>query len=88
MKTLIQSNRVQVTTSVSDYRKLNSHLIQSLKAGFVGFATIMMIIFFINLLSFVIGTNEKFGLDFIDLLLAGVGFILQMTGTLLKSFIR
>lgn len=88
MKTLAQSNPVQVSTSILGSRKLTNHLIKPLKAGFLGFATIMMIIFFINIFSYVIGSNEKFGLDILDLLLAGVGFFLQLTGTLLKSFVK
>ena len=88
MKTLTQSNTVQITNSVSGYRKLNSHLLKPLKAGFLGFATILMILFFINLLSYVAGSAEKFGMDYLDLLLASVGFALQTTGTFLKSFSR
>ena len=88
MKTLVQSNPAQVSTSILGSRKLTNYLIQPLKAGFLGFSTVLLVIFFINLLSFVIGTNEKFGLDVLDLLLAGVGFFLQMTGTLLRSFSR
>ena len=88
MKTLAETNSVQITTSIPNFSKLNSILIKPLKAGFLGFATIMMLLFFINLLSFVVGSSEKFGLDLIDLLLAGVGFALQTAGTLLKSFAR
>ena len=88
MKTLVHSNPAQVSTTIVGSRKLTNHLIKPLKAGFLGFATILMIIFFINLISFVIGTNQKFGMDLLDLLLAGLGFVLQMTSTVLKSFIR
>lgn len=88
MKTITETNSVQIATSIPNFSKLNTILIKPLKAGFLGFATIMMLLFFINLLSFVVGSNEKFGLDIIDLLLAGVGFVLQTTGTMLKSFAR
>ena len=88
MKTLAHSNPTQISTSILGSSKLTNHLIKPLKAGFLGFATILMILFFINLFSYVIGTNEKFGMDVLDLLLAGVGFFLQLTGTLLKSFVR
>ena len=77
MKTITQSSQIQITASIPEIRKINEHLFKPLKAGF-----------FINLLSYVIGTNEKFGMDVLDLLLAGVGFFLQLTGTLLKSFVR
>lgn len=88
MKTTTQSSPVQNTTSIPDYRKLNNHLIKPLKAGFWGFTTILVIIFFMNLISFIIGSNEKFEMDFLDIQLAGVGFALQMTGTSLKNFIK
>ena len=88
MKTIAQSNPVQIATSIPEHRKLNDYFIKPLKAGFLGFTTILMIIFFINLLSFVVGSNEKFGLDIMDLLLAGVGFVLQMLSSLFKCFIR
>jgi len=88
MNTIIKSNPVHNSISIHDYKKLNNHLVKPLKSGFLGFTTILMIIIIINLLSFVIGSNEKFGIDFLDFQLAGVGFLLQMTGTSLKSFIR
>jgi hypothetical protein len=88
MKTKTQSNSVKNTTAIPNYRKLNNHLVKPLKSGFFGFTIILMIIIIINLLSFLIGSKEKFGLDFIDFQLAGVGFVLQVTGTSLKNFIR
>jgi hypothetical protein len=88
MKTIVKSNPVHNSISIHDYKKLNNHLVKPLKSGFLGFTTVLMIIIIINVLSFVIGSNEKFGIDFLDFQLAGVGFVLQMTGTSLKSFIR
>ncbi|HEY4754814.1 MAG TPA: hypothetical protein VIH28_02045 [Ignavibacteriaceae bacterium] len=88
MKTKIKSSSVHITTAVPGCEKLNNHLFKPLKAGFLAFTTILLIIFLFNLLSFVIGSNEKFGMDSLDFLLAGIGFVLQMTGSLLKSFIR
>ena len=88
MKTIIKSNPVYNSTIIPDFKKLNNHLVKPLKSGFLGFTAILMIIIILNLLSFVIGSNEKFGIDFLDFQLAGAGFVLQMTGTSLKSFIR
>ncbi len=88
MKTLTHTGPVQITSTVPAYKKINNYLVKPIKAGFLGFASILMIIFFINLLSYVLGSTEKFGMDYLDLLLAGVGFFLQMTGALLKSFVR
>jgi len=77
MKTIIQSIPVLITGTV-----------KPLKAGLLGFITILTIIFLFNLISFITGTKEKIGVDSVDFLLAGTGFVLQMTGTLVKSFIR
>ncbi len=79
MKTLTHTSPVQITSSVPGYKKINNYLVKPIKAGFLGFASILMIIFFINLLSYVVGSTENFGMDYLDLLLAGVGFFLQMT---------
>ena len=88
MKTFVQMIPVSITTSVSGFKKLNDLFVKPLKAGFLGFAIILLIIFLINLLSYITGSNEKFGMDFSDLLLAGLGFLLQMTGAILKNFIK
>jgi hypothetical protein len=78
-------NPVHITTSVVDLKKLNNQLFKPLKAGSLGFITILMIIILINLLSFIIGPDVKFRMDTIDFLLAGVGFVLKMMGSLFKS---
>ena len=85
MKTITQSNPVQLSTSVSGYGKLNNHLIQPMIAGFLGFSVILVLIFFIDLLSYNIGLNEKSKFDFLDLYLAGIGFVLRFTEVLLRS---
>jgi len=38
MKTLTQSNPIQITASVPRFVKLNTYLVRPLKAGFAGFA--------------------------------------------------
>jgi len=88
MKTIAQTRPVPMTTSLHNNAKINDYLLKPLKAGTIGFVTILMLLFFVNLLSVVIGINEKFGMDFLDMLLAGVGFLLQMSGTLLKCFMK
>ena len=88
LKTKIKSSPVHILTSVLCRRKLNNHLIKPFKSGFLAFTTILMIIFLFNLLYFVKGSNEKFGMDSLDFLIAGIGFVLQMTYSVLKSFMR
>jgi len=87
MKIIRHSTPVQITVSVPGFRIINDHVMKSLKAGFSGSATILLIIFFIKLLSYII-SNEEFRMDFLDLFLAGLGFFLQMTGTLLKCLTK
>ena len=88
MKKIINSISVYISNSVLNFSSLSNKIVNSLKAGFLGFAAVLIILFFINLASFITGTNEKFGMDSLDFLLAGIGFVLQMTYSLLKSFIR
>jgi hypothetical protein len=88
MRTKTQSSSDYFANSIQGFRKLSNPIVKPLKAGFLGFLTILTILFFINLISFITGTNEKFGMDSFDFLLAGTGFVLQMTGTVVQSFIR
>lgn len=88
METIIQTHPEQLSRSVSDYRRLNDYLIKPIKAGFMGFLAILMIIVFINLLLYIIGTDEKSILDFLDLSFAGVGFVLKFAENLLRSMSR
>lgn len=87
MKTITQSHPVQITKSVTAFNKINNHLIRPLKAGFKGFTVVIMLLFFFNLLTY-LGSSETFGMDLMDLTLAGFGFVLQSTSTLLKNFAR
>jgi hypothetical protein len=88
MKTITQSRPISIPGSITNYKKLSDHLFKPLKAGLVGFVTILILILLVNLVSYIIGINEKMGMDILDLLLAGLGFILQTAGALLKSFVR
>jgi hypothetical protein len=63
MRTKIHSSSDYFANSIQGFRKLSNPIVKPLKAGFLGFITILMIIIVINLLSFVIGSNEKFRID-------------------------
>lgn len=56
----------------------------SMRKGFYGFLSVLSIIFVIRLILF-IGGNSKI-IDFYDLLLAGVGFVLMTLESLIKKF--
>lgn len=88
MKTIVQSNTIKTNFINTNSLRVKEYLIKPFKAGFFGFATILFVLFFINMLSFIFGSAENFGMDLMDMLLAGVGFFLQLSGALLKSFVR
>lgn len=85
---MTQANPVQISTTIDAIKKSNGYIIKSLKAGFRGFTITIMLLFFINLLSYIISSDKTFGMDIIDLFLAGLGFVLQMTSTILKNFAK
>lgn len=88
MKTIAQSNAIKTNFINTNRIRIKEYLIKPFIAGFLGFATILIVLFFINMLSFIFGSAEHFGMDLMDMLLAGVGFFLQLSGALLKSFVR
>ncbi len=88
METLTKSIAAYITTSIPGFSKLNNHFFNPLIAGFLGFTAFLMIIFFMHLLSFIVGANKNLGFDLLDYLFSGFGFFLQMTSALIKSFIK
>ncbi len=86
METLTTTISAYIITSIPGFSKLNGHFINALISGFLGFTTFFVIILLMHILKLILGYNEKFGLDFLDYLLAGLGFFLQMTGSLVKSY--
>lgn len=88
MKTMTQANPVQISTTIDGIKKSNGNIINALKAGFRGFTITIMLLFFINLLSYIIGSDETFGMDIIDLSLAFLGFVLQLTSSVLRNFAK
>lgn len=88
IKTVTPTDSVQLTAQTVNHKFLVNYFLTPLKAGFSGFATILMIIFISNLFLYTLGSNEKLTLDAMDLLLAGVGFFLQSSANLVKNFAR
>lgn len=86
MKILMKTKFKRITALIPGFSKLNYHIIKPVKAGIKGFATVFFVILFIELFSNVFGHDKKLSLVFPDFLLAGLGFFLQMTGAMLKSF--
>jgi uncharacterized membrane protein YkgB len=88
METITNTETLQFANANVKSKKIEIYIFRPFKAGLIGFATILSLISFINLLSYLTTATETFAMDYIDILLAGVGFLLQMTGTLLKSLGR
>ena len=88
MKTIAQTNQLVIEKKENKYKKLNNHFVKPTQAGLRGFVTILLLIFFIHLVSYVLGNNKKLGLDFIDLQLAGMGFLLQLSKNVIQNLRR
>ena len=86
MEKLTKLISAYIIIPIPGFEKLNDYLFNPLVAGILGFTIFFMIITLIHLLSYVTGLNVKFGIDYLDFLLAGLGFLLQMTSALIKSF--
>ena len=65
---------------------LKRFIIIPIKAGLYGFSLVFFVIVVIKLLSFVIGTNEVFNLDVLDVMLSSLGFFFMFLIYILKNF--
>ena len=65
---------------------LRKYIILPIKAGFYGFTLVFSVILFVKLLSFLLGINDVFNLDLMDVILAFVGFFFMFLIYLLKNF--
>ena len=65
---------------------LKKYLIAPFKAGFYGFTLVFSVILLLRLLSFLLGINDVFNLDLIDVILSSVGFFLLFLIYILKNF--
>jgi hypothetical protein len=65
---------------------LRKYILLPLKAGFYGFTLVFSVILFVKLLSFLLGINDVFNLDLMDVILASVGFFFMFLIYLLKNF--
>ena len=87
MNSIPSTNDENVVESKSQFFiSLKKYLIFPIKAGFYGFALVFSIILFLKLISFLLGINEVFKLDLMDVMLSSVGFFLMFLIYILKSF--
>jgi len=87
MNSIPSTNDENVVESKSQFFiSLKKYLIFPIKAGFYGFALVFSIILFLKLISFLLGINEVFKLDLIDVMISSVGFFLMFLIYILKNF--
>ena len=65
---------------------LKKYVMLPLKAGLYGFTLVFTVILLVKLLSFLLGINEVFNLDIMDVMLSSVGFFLLFLIYILKNF--
>ena len=85
MKTLTRTIFNGISQNFYRNEKLSLYFLSPLKAGFFGFSTIMIILFICDIFSSVLGIGS-IALNGIDIVLAGVGFVLKFGEHLLKNF--
>ncbi len=65
---------------------LKKYIIFPIKAGLYGFTLVFTVILLVKLLSFLLGINEIFSLDLMDVMLSSVGFFFMFLIYILKYF--
>lgn len=65
---------------------LKKYIIFPIKAGLYGFTLVFTVILLVKLLSFLLGINEIFNLDLMDVMLSSVGFFFMFLIYILKNF--
>ena len=62
------------------------YIISPIKAGLYGFTLVFSIILIVKLFSFLIGTDEIFNLDLMDVMLSSMGLFFMSLIHILKNF--
>lgn len=72
----------EVAISIGEfYPMISKWLVKPLRKGIEGFIIILLLVFIVNLIF-----NWSFQLDYIDLLLAGLGFTLKFLHRIINNF--
>jgi hypothetical protein len=79
------SNETIVKNKTQIYVLLKKYFILPLKEGLYGFALVFAVILFVKLLSFLLGINEVFNFDLMDIMLSSVGFFFMFLIYFLKK---
>lgn len=67
------------------YLMLKKYFFLPLKEGLFGFALVFAVILLVKLLSFLLGVNETFNFDLMDVMLSSVGFFFMFLIYFLKK---
>ncbi len=67
------------------YYMLKKYVFNPLRDGFFGFSLVFAVIFLVKLLSFLLGLNDSFNFDLVDVLLSSVGFFFMFLVYFLKK---
>ncbi len=67
-------------------KKINTFLLAPLSNGLFGFALFFTILLFTKLVAFWIGSIPVFRIDFDDIILSGIGFVLMAIIKVLENF--
>lgn len=76
----IFENKSQFLSGVKKY------IVYPIKSGLYGFTLVFTIILIVKLFSFLIGTDEIFNLDLMDVMLSSMGFFFMSLIHILKNF--
>jgi hypothetical protein len=86
MNTLPKNNNNSVVENKSQlFFVLKKYVILPLKEGLYGFIMVFAVIVLVKLLSFLLGINESFNFDLMDVLLSAVGFFFMFLVYFLKK---
>lgn len=87
MNSIPNTERENIIESKSQFLSgLKKYIIFPIKAGLYGFTLVFTVILLVKLLSFLLGINEIFSLDLMDVMLSSVGFFFMFLIYILKYF--
>lgn len=87
MNSIPNTERENIIENKSQFLSgLKKYIIFPIKAGLYGFTLVFTVILSVKLLSFLLGINEIFSLDLMDVMLSSVGFFFMFLIYILKYF--
>jgi hypothetical protein len=78
-------NKNIIDTKTQFFNVLKKYIILPVKEGLYGFTLVFTVILLVKLLSFLLGINENFNFDLMDIMLASMGFFFMLLIYFLKK---